>query len=88
MASHVSGDKIICGSMGYRKAEETCERLESFRPAMGDDDSRVTGDQWREMSKELLVLEKDLADTKALLHGFYRAVTPSTMDFDEESKPS
>ncbi len=83
MARHVFRAKIICGSVGYQKAKETCERLESFEPDDHDDDSRVTGDQWREMSKELLILEKILADTKALLQEFYRAATASTMCFYE-----
>lgn len=83
MARHVWRAKDICGSVGYRKARETCERLESFRPDINDDDSRVTGDQWREMTKELLILEKDLADTKALLQEFCRAATAFTMCFYE-----
>jgi len=67
MAMHVWRATNICGSVGYRKAKETCERLESFTPDDHDDDSRVTGDQWREMSKELWILERILADIKALL---------------------
>lgn len=73
--------KDICKNMGYKKAMETCQRLESLRPDVNDDDSRATEDQWMEMSKELLNLEKDLAYTKALLQGFCRAVTTSTMEF-------
>jgi len=81
MAIHVGRAKDICGSLGYRKARETCERLESFRPDFYDDDSRVTEDQWKEMTTELLTLEQNLADTKALVQKLYRAVTASTVYF-------
>ncbi len=81
MARHVSRANCVCDAIGYRKAKEACKRLESFAPDFDDDNSRVTGDQWREMSKELLALEKILADTKAFLQECYRAVTASTMGF-------
>lgn len=85
MAFYASKARKLCSSFGYRKAREECERLVSFKPDHYDDNSRVTEFQWREMTKELLVLEENLADTKALLQRFYRAVTAPTMDFDEKS---
>jgi len=83
MASDLSKVIIIVNAFGYVKARERCARLFSFRSVDADDDSRVTGDQWREMTQELLIIEEILADTKALFQEFYRAVTASTMDFYE-----
>lgn len=79
MAKHVGTAQSYCNRMGYRKAKEACEKLESFSPGIYDDNSRVTGDQWREMRDELLALEKTLADTKVLLQEFTRVVTAGTM---------
>ena len=55
----------------------TVKRLEFIATNSTDDNYRVTEDQWAEITKQLLVIEQILADTKDLLHRYFDAVDTS-----------
>lgn len=77
MAQHAMEAESLGGVMGYTKVVESCQRLRAYQPPVEDDDSRVTEDQWAEMTQELLTLERTLADTKTTLQKYYRAISAS-----------
>ena len=59
----------------------------ALRPADDDNDSRITEDQWTEMTRELLTLEKALEETKIALQRFYRTLSTTALtDFEEKER--
>ncbi|CAL8575075.1 hypothetical protein XPA_001020 [Xanthoria parietina] len=56
------------------------------RPADDDDDSRITEDQWAEMTRELLTLEKVLEETKIALQRFYRTISTTALTDSEDKE--
>ena len=88
MADHASKVGDICRYNDFTRADEICTILKSYRPDYPGDESRISEAQWAEMTQELLNLEKDLADTKALLQRFYRAITACSIDLESSSSES
>ena len=87
MYHHASEAKNANGSIGYIKVYESCERLMALKPADDDNDSRITEDQWAEMTQELLTLEKVLEETKIALQRFYRTISATALtDFEEKER--
>ena len=59
----------------------------ALKPADDDNDSRITEDQWAEMTQELLTLEKVLEETKIALQRFYRTISATALtDFEEKER--
>ncbi|KAI4102544.1 MAG: hypothetical protein LQ339_004561 [Xanthoria mediterranea] len=74
------------GSIRYIKVYESCERLMAFKPADDDYDSRITEDQWADMTQELLTLEKVLEETKVALQRFYRTISATALTDSEDEE--
>ena len=83
---HGSEAKNANGSFGYIKVYESCERLMAFKPADDDGDSRITEDQWADMTQELLTLEKVLEETKVALQRFYRTISATALTDSEDEE--
>ena len=58
----------------------------ALKPADDDADSRITEDQWAEMTRELLTLEKVLEETKIALQRFYRAMSATALTDSEDEE--
>lgn len=67
---------------------ESCKRLLAFKPADDDDDSRITEDQWAELTWELLTFERVLEETKRALQRFYRTISATKLTDSEGQEKS